>query len=246
MVGIGVLSLDEALRAIDFDTIALLLGMMIVVGNLRLSGLFRLVTNWVVTRARHPLLLLAAVILTSGLFSAFLVNDTICLALTPLVLDLVLRLRRDPVPYLLAVAMASNVGSVATITGNPQNIMIGSFSRIPYGGFAALAVAGRGDRAGCDLCPDRAVSSGRVLDPRAAARRAGAGPRLPAAGDQSGGGDLGDDGRFFCRSGAGQAGAGRRLGAAGDPHGAQRQDLPRDRLAAPVDVRRPVHRRLRL
>jgi Na+/H+ antiporter NhaD/arsenite permease-like protein len=71
------------------------------------------------------------------LFSAFLVNDTICLALTPLVLDLVLRLRRDPVPYLLALAMASNVGSVATITGNPQNIMIGSFSQIPYGSFAA-------------------------------------------------------------------------------------------------------------
>jgi Na+/H+ antiporter NhaD/arsenite permease-like protein len=137
MVGLGVLSLDQALRAIDFDTIALLLGMMIVVGNLRLSGFFRLVTNWVVTRARHPLLLLAAVILTSGFFSAFLVNDTICLALTPLVLDLVLRLRRDPVPYLLAVAMASNVGSVATITGNPQNIMIGSFSRIPYDSFAA-------------------------------------------------------------------------------------------------------------
>ena len=146
------LPLDRALRAIDFDTIALLLGMMIVVGNLRLSGFFRLVTNWVVTRARHPLLLLAAVIVTSGFFSAFLVNDTICLALTPLVLDLVVRLRRDPVPYLLAVAMASNVGSVATITGNPQNIMIGSFSRIPYGAFAALADAGRGDRAGPDLC----------------------------------------------------------------------------------------------
>jgi Na+/H+ antiporter NhaD/arsenite permease-like protein len=137
MVGIGVLPLDQALRSIDFDTIALLLGMMIVVGNLRLSGFFRLVNNWVVTRARHPLLLLAAVIVTSGFFSAFLVNDTICLALTPLVLDLVIRLRRDPVPYLLAVAMASNVGSVATITGNPQNIMIGSFSRIPYGAFAA-------------------------------------------------------------------------------------------------------------
>jgi Na+/H+ antiporter NhaD/arsenite permease-like protein len=137
MVGLGVLPLDEALRSIDFDTIALLLGMMIVVGNLRLSGFFRLITNWVVTRAHHPLLLLAAVILTSGFFSAFLVNDTICLALTPLVLDLVLRLRRNPAPYLLAVAMASNVGSVATITGNPQNIMIGSFSRIPYGAFAA-------------------------------------------------------------------------------------------------------------
>ena len=137
MVGCGVLPFDRAMRAIDFNTIALLLGMMIVVGNLRLSGFFRLVTNWVVTRTRHPLLLLAAVIVTSGFFSAFLVNDTVCLALTPLVLDLVVRLRRDPVPYLLAVAMASNVGSVATITGNPQNIMIGSFSAIPYTAFAA-------------------------------------------------------------------------------------------------------------
>ena len=137
MVGLGVLPLDHALRAIDFDTIALLLGMMIVVGNLRLSGFFRLVTNWVMIRARHPLVLLGVVILTSGFFSAFLVNDTICLALTPLVLDLVVRLRRDPVPYLMAVAMASNVGSVATITGNPQNIMIGSLSAIPYTAFAA-------------------------------------------------------------------------------------------------------------
>jgi Na+/H+ antiporter NhaD/arsenite permease-like protein len=91
----------------------------------------------VVIRARDPLVLLGAVILTAGFFSAFLVNDTICLALTPLVLDLVVRLRRDPVPYLLAVAMASNVGSVATITGNPQNIMIGSLSAIPYTAFAA-------------------------------------------------------------------------------------------------------------
>jgi Na+/H+ antiporter NhaD/arsenite permease-like protein len=137
MVGLNILSLDAALRAIDFATIGLLLGMMIVVGNLRLSGFFRLVTNWVVTRPRHPLLLLAAVILTSGVFSAFLVNDTICLALTPLVLDLVLRLQRDPVPYLLAVAMASNIGGVATITGNPQNMMIGSVSGIAYGSFAA-------------------------------------------------------------------------------------------------------------
>jgi Na+/H+ antiporter NhaD/arsenite permease-like protein len=137
MVGLDVLSLGAALRAIDIGTIALLLGMMIVVGNLRLSGFFRLVTNWVVTHARHPLLLLAAVILTAGCFSAFLVNDMVCLALTPLVLDLALRLRRNPVPYLLALAMASNVGSVATVTGNPQNIMIGSFSQIAYTNFAA-------------------------------------------------------------------------------------------------------------
>jgi Na+/H+ antiporter NhaD/arsenite permease-like protein len=140
MVASGVLSLPEAYRAIDFDTIVLLLGMMIVVANLRLSGFFALVAEHVARRARHPLLLLLAVIGVAGFFSAFLVNDTICLVLTPLVIALVGALRRNPVPYLLAVAMASNIGSTATITGNPQNMMIGSFSGIPYGSFlAALA-----------------------------------------------------------------------------------------------------------
>jgi len=137
MAATGLLSLDDAYRAIDVDTIALLLGMMIVVANVRLSGFFCLVNNWMTMRARHPLLLLAAVTLVSGFFSAFLVNDAICLVVAPLVLDCVTRLRRNPVPYLLAVAMASNVGSTATITGNPQNILIGGFSHIPYGAFAA-------------------------------------------------------------------------------------------------------------
>jgi len=137
MTAIGLLSLDDVYRAIDIDTIALLLGVMIVVANVRLSGFFRVLTNWIVTHARHPLLLLSALTLVSGFFSAFLVNDAICVALTPLVLDFVTRLRRAPVPYLLALAMASNVGSVATITGNPQNMMIGSFSQIPYTAFSA-------------------------------------------------------------------------------------------------------------
>ncbi len=146
MVWLGVLTLDEAYRAIDFDTVALLLGMMIVVANLRLSGFFLLINEWVVSRTRHPLVLLAAVVLMAGSLSAFLVNDTICLAMTPLVLDIVIRLKRNPVPYLLAIAMASNVGSVATITGNPQNMIVGSLSRIHYANFAAalspIAVAG--------------------------------------------------------------------------------------------------------
>jgi len=137
MVGIGALSLDEAYAAIDLETITLLLGMMIVVSNLRLSGFFQLVNGWAITQARHPLLLLIAIVLVAGSFSAFLVNDTICLVMTPLILDLTARLKRDAQPYLLAVAMASNAGSVATITGNPQNMIIGSISHIPYGVFVA-------------------------------------------------------------------------------------------------------------
>src|SRR5437764_8436472 len=140
MLAIGVLTPQEAYRAIDFDTITLLLGMMIVVANLRVSGFFRLVTDWIATHVRRPFALLVAVVLASGTLSAFLVNDTICLVMTPLVLELVTAVKRNPIPYLLAVATASNIGSVATITGNPQNIIIGSLSRIPYGDFAAALV----------------------------------------------------------------------------------------------------------
>jgi Na+/H+ antiporter NhaD/arsenite permease-like protein len=140
MVTFGVIDLKSAYQAIDGDTIALLLGMMIVVANLRLAGFFRLAAHWVATRARHPLVLLSGIVLTVGVLSAFLVNDAICLVMTPLVLDLTLRLKRNPVPYLMAVAMASNAGSVATITGNPQNMIIGSLSQVPYPAFAgALA-----------------------------------------------------------------------------------------------------------
>jgi Na+/H+ antiporter NhaD/arsenite permease-like protein len=137
MVGVGVLSAEEAYRAIDFDTITLLLGMMIVVANLRVSGFFRLVNHWVTLHVRHPLTLLIAVVLVCGAFSAVLVNDTVCLVMTPLVLDVVLRLKRNPMPYLLAIAMGSNIGSVATITGNPQNMIVGSLSQVPYGTFTA-------------------------------------------------------------------------------------------------------------
>jgi Na+/H+ antiporter NhaD/arsenite permease-like protein len=138
MVGLGVLSFDEAVRAVDFPTIALLFGMMIVVSNLRLSGFFRLVAGWAVRHAHRPLTLLGSIVATSGVLSALFVNDTMCIVLTPLVLEVASAMGRNPIPYLLAVAMASNAGSVATITGNPQNMLIGSLSAIPYARFAAV------------------------------------------------------------------------------------------------------------
>lgn len=138
MVASGVLTFSEALAAVDWSTLVLLLGMMIVVANLRLSGFFRVVSAWVVQRAHGPRMLLGGIVVVAGCFSALFVNDTMCLVLTPLVLEVTLALRRNPVPYLLAVAMASNAGSVATITGNPQNMMIGSLSKIPYPEFAMM------------------------------------------------------------------------------------------------------------
>lgn len=146
MVGLNVLTLEEAYVAVNHDTILLLFGMMIVVANLRLSGVFAAISEGVVEHTRGPVTLLAAIVIVAGVFAAFFVNDTICIVLTPLILEITRSSRRNPVPYLLAVAMGSNIGSVATITGNPQNMMIGSFSGISYGHFfATLApVAGFG------------------------------------------------------------------------------------------------------
>ncbi len=137
MIALGPLSLEEAFRAIDFNTIALLLGMMIVVAHLKVSGAFRALGALAINHAHAPFVLLVTVTLLSGLLSAFLVNDAICLVMAPIVLQVMRALDRNPLPYLVAVATASNCGSVATITGNPQNMVIGALSRIPYSAFAA-------------------------------------------------------------------------------------------------------------
>ena len=137
MIALGSLSLSEALKAIDLDAIALLLGMMIIVSQLRVSGFFELAARFALRRAHSAPVLLAAIVTVTGFFSAFLVNDAICLVMAPLVIDVTRALRRNPVPYLLAVAMASNAGSAATFTGNPQNMIVGVASRLPYADFAA-------------------------------------------------------------------------------------------------------------
>ena len=147
MLACGVLSMREAAEAVDYETIVLLFGMMVVVAYLRLAGFFALATEWIAGRFSGPFSLLAVTIALSGVLSAFLVNDVVCVALTPLVLHLCQRSRRPPIPYLVGLATASNVGSVATITGNPQNIIIGSLSQISYLRFAARLAPVAVDRA---------------------------------------------------------------------------------------------------
>ncbi len=134
MLVTGILTLQEAVspQSIDYETLILLLGMMIIVGCLRLSGFFQRLAHWCLSRIRTPTGLLAVTILLSGLLSAFLVNDIVCLALTPLVLHLARRLRYKPIPHLMGLATAANIGSTGTITGNPQNMIIGIQSHISY------------------------------------------------------------------------------------------------------------------
>src|SRR5438067_8025545 len=134
MVAARVVSPAQALHFIDFSTIVLLFSMMLIVGNLHLVGFFEWIAEVVLRRLR-PAWFLPAVIFTSGIFSAFFVNDIVCLVMVPFVLSITRRMKVAPLPYLLAVATASNIGSVATITGNPQNMLIGSFSGIKYRDF---------------------------------------------------------------------------------------------------------------
>ncbi|WP_031459545.1 anion transporter [Chloroflexus sp. MS-G] len=136
LLGIGAISLEEAYAALDLDTILLLFSMMVINGSLFLSGFFGFITQRVVQFARGPRSLLALVIGASGVLSALFLNDTIVIMMTPIVLEVTRSSRRNPLPYLIGLAVAANIGSTATITGNPQNIIIGNASKIPYLDFA--------------------------------------------------------------------------------------------------------------
>jgi Na+/H+ antiporter NhaD/arsenite permease-like protein len=137
MVAFGVVGPDEVWRdAINWDTIILLLGMMIITSVMARAAIFRWV-SWAALRKAHgPRALLAVLVVVAGGMSALLVNDTICVMLTPLVVALIDAAALPAAPYLLALAFASNAGSVATETGNPQNMLIGTLSGIPYAHFS--------------------------------------------------------------------------------------------------------------
>jgi len=136
MFAFRIISPEMAMHSIDFATIVLLFSMMLITANLHIAGFFDWVTSVCVEHVR-PRFLLPSVIFTSGVLSAFLVNDIVCLLMAPLVLRVCREMGRPATPYLLALATASNIGSTATITGNPQNILIGSLSKISYPDFLA-------------------------------------------------------------------------------------------------------------
>lgn len=137
LIVMGAIPLERAYASLDMNTLVLLFSMMVINVNLRLSGFFRLVGSEVIRLARTPQQLLALIIVASGILSALFLNDTIVLMLTPLVVDLTLALKRNPLPYLIGLVTAANIGSAATIVGNPQNMIIGVASQIPFVAFTA-------------------------------------------------------------------------------------------------------------
>ncbi|MGH9564080.1 MAG: SLC13 family permease [Terracidiphilus sp.] len=137
MVVLGVISLDQAYQAIDWNTLIFLLGIMILVAHFQLSGFFDWIAVHVAHIARTRFQLLVLLVFTSGLMAAFFVNDTICLIFTPIVLVVTERLDAPPVPYLIALATSANIGSAMSVTGNPQNAVIGISGHFSFLGFLA-------------------------------------------------------------------------------------------------------------
>lgn len=146
MVSTGVMTPERAYSAVNYDTIVLLLAMMLVSAYLYLAHFFDWAADLVLKFSRTPQRLLLYLALTSGILSALLVNDTICLMLTPLIIAVIRRGKLPLLPYLIALATSANIGSVATLVGNPQNMIIGHFSHIPFAEFsrslAPVAIVG--------------------------------------------------------------------------------------------------------
>jgi Na+/H+ antiporter NhaD/arsenite permease-like protein len=136
MITTGVMTPERAYRAINYDTLVLLLGMMLISAYLYLARFFEWAAEVVLNYSETPARLLLYVTLTSGILSALLVNDTVCLVLTPLVVAVIRRGKLPLLPYLIALATGANIGSVATLVGNPQNMIIGHFSRVSFPEFS--------------------------------------------------------------------------------------------------------------
>ncbi len=132
MIVSGVLTLKEAVKSVDYDTIILLFGMMVISAYLGSSGFFDFVAGRIITKARSGKRLLLIITLTSALLSSILVNDVVCIFMTPIVVRIALLSDINPIPLLLALSTSANIGSCATIVGNPQNMLIAMKTHLSF------------------------------------------------------------------------------------------------------------------
>lgn len=133
MIISGVISQNQAIAAIDFNTIALLTGMMIIVAITRTSGVFEFVAIWAAKLVKaDPMGILIVLSLVTALFSAFLDNLTTVLLVVPVALLIVEKLHVSPYPFLISQILASNIGGMATLIGDPPNILIGSATGLSF------------------------------------------------------------------------------------------------------------------
>lgn len=137
MVGLGVVSFPRALSSIDVEVIILLLGMMLLVSSLQNCGLFEIICAKILRLSSTPLRFFILIMVVSAVLSALVLNDAVVLLFTPVIIEACYRLRVNPFPYLIGEVMAANIGSVATVVGNPQNAYIGTKAGISFLEFSA-------------------------------------------------------------------------------------------------------------
>ncbi|MFK7091148.1 anion transporter [Chromobacterium violaceum] len=140
LIGVNALSLEDAVASMHLPTLILLFAFMVVSAQMRLGGFYDWITYKLATLPLSPAGLLAVLTFAAAALSAVFSNDIVCLAVAPVLIDACRRRRLDPVPFLLALACASNIGSAATLIGNPQNMLIGQTLRLPFGGYFLEAV----------------------------------------------------------------------------------------------------------
>lgn len=137
-VAFGVLSPAGAIEAIDGSTILLLFGVMGMGTFLSIDGFLEQLEQRLVGWARTPIRLLGGVVWSAGLLSALITNDAVCVLGAPILVRIIQRHRLPPLPFLLALATGANTGSVATLVGNPQNMLCGVLGELSYGSFALV------------------------------------------------------------------------------------------------------------
>ena len=140
IVGLGALTPEQAALSIHLPTLLLLFSFMVISAQMRLGGFYTWVTVRIASLPLAPAALLAATMATVAGLSAVFSNDVVCLAVAPVLADACARRRLDPVPFLLGLACAANIGSAATLIGNPQNMLIGEVLRLSFAGYLATAL----------------------------------------------------------------------------------------------------------
>lgn len=137
LVAGGTMTVGDAWGAADAPTLALLFGLMVVSAQLRLGGFYAAVSRSLVQAAASPAGLLARVMLAAAVLSALLANDIVCLAMAPILVEATLARGLSPLPYLIGLALSANIGSAATLIGNPQNMLIGQVAHVSFTGYLA-------------------------------------------------------------------------------------------------------------
>lgn len=132
MLATGCITLETALDSINWPSLILLFSLMVVSAQMHYAGIYSKMAEFFTRFLKRPIVFLAILMLSSALLSAFLNNDVVCLAFTPVIILSLVKKQYNPVPYLVALALSSNIGCAYTLIGNAQNILVGEVAHLSF------------------------------------------------------------------------------------------------------------------